>query len=208
MEINQVQGSAIIISANGMCTAGRIKHHLKHNLWRPGASIVIVGFQGQGTTGRQIVDRAKAVTVFGEKIVVRAKVFTIGGFSAHGDQADLLGWVGHFAKKSRPRVFVIHGEPKASKALAAAIRERFPLDVYVPRRGEVLTLEPREGVPEVLPEAPPVDLRANMFSLIANLEAELARLKEQIAKREKGPSAKAVEKLSSIRDELQSVVSE
>jgi len=143
IQINKQQGSAIIISANGMCTAGRIKHHLKHNLWRPGASIIIVGFQAQGTTGRQIVDGAKTITIFGEKVAVKAKVFTIGGFSAHADQTDLLAWVGHFAKKSRPRCFVIHGEPTASEALAAAIKERFGLDAYVPHLREVLTLTPR-----------------------------------------------------------------
>jgi metallo-beta-lactamase family protein len=143
IKINKQQGSAIVISANGMCTAGRIKHHLKHNLGRPGASIIIVGFQAQGTTGRQIVDGAKTITIFGEKVAVKAKVFTIGGFSAHADQTDLLAWVGHFAKKSRPRCFVIHGEPTASEALAAAIKERFGLDVYVPHLREVLTLAPR-----------------------------------------------------------------
>jgi metallo-beta-lactamase family protein len=140
IKINQQQGSAIIISANGMCTAGRIKHHLKHNLWRPGASIIIVGFQAQGTAGRRIVDGAKTITIFGEKIAVKAKVFTIGGFSAHADQADLLTWVSHFVKKSRPRCFVIHGEPTASEALAGAIRERFGLDVCVPHLREVLSL--------------------------------------------------------------------
>ncbi len=136
MQINQLQGSAIVISANGMCTAGRIKHHLKHNLWRPGASIVIVGFQAEGSTGRQIVEGAKSVTIFGEKVAVRAKVFTIGGFSGHADQAGLLQWVGHFADKSRPRVFVTHGEPTSSRALAEAIRSRFGLEVLVPRRRE------------------------------------------------------------------------
>jgi len=140
MKINQVQGSAIIIAGNGMCTAGRIKHHLKHNLWRPGASIVIVGFQAAGTTGRQIVNGAKMVTIFGQKIAVKAKVFTIGGLSAHADQADLLGWVGHFAGKSKPRVFVIHGETTSSEALANAIRRRFGLDVHVPQWREVLNL--------------------------------------------------------------------
>jgi metallo-beta-lactamase family protein len=143
IKINKQQGSAIIISANGMCTAGRIKHHLQHNLERPGASIIIVGFQAQGTTGRQIVDGAKTVTIFGEKVAVKAKVFTIGGFSAHADQADLLTWVGHFAKKTRPHCFVVHGEPTASEALATAIKERFGLDVYVPHLREVLTLVPR-----------------------------------------------------------------
>jgi metallo-beta-lactamase family protein len=80
---------------------------------------------------------------------VKAKVFTIGGFSAHADQIDLLTWVGHFAKKSRPRCFVIHGEPTASEALAAAIKERFGLDVYVPHLREVLTLAPPGGDPLV-----------------------------------------------------------
>jgi metallo-beta-lactamase family protein len=140
MKINQQRGSAIIIAGNGMCTAGRIKHHLKHNLWRPGASIVIVGFQAEGTTGRQIVNGAKMVTIFGQKIAVKAKVFTIGGLSAHADQADLLGWVGHFAGKSKPRVFVIHGETTSSEALANAIKRRFGLDVHVPQWREVLTL--------------------------------------------------------------------
>ncbi|MGB6063186.1 MAG: MBL fold metallo-hydrolase [Desulfomonilaceae bacterium] len=140
MQINQLQGSAIVIAGNGMCTAGRIKHHLKHNLWRSGASMVIVGFQAEGTTGRQIVDGAKMVGILGEKIAVRAKVFTIGGLSSHADQADLLRWVGHFSGRFKPRVFVIHGEPSSSEVLAKAIREHFGLDVYVPRWREVLTL--------------------------------------------------------------------
>ncbi|MCK7512668.1 MAG: hypothetical protein MZV70_57275 [Desulfobacterales bacterium] len=74
-----------------MCTAGRIKHHLKHNLWREGASIVIVGFQANGSTGRKIVDGYKSVKIFGDDVAVKAKVFTIGGFSAHADQNDLYG---------------------------------------------------------------------------------------------------------------------
>jgi metallo-beta-lactamase family protein len=140
MKINQLRGSAIIIAGNGMCTAGRIKHHLKHNLWRAGASIVIVGFQAGGTTGRQIVNGAKMVTIFGQKIAVKAKVFTIGGLSSHADQSDLLGWIGHFAGKSKPKVFVIHGEPSSSEALANAIRRRFGLEVHVPHWREVLDL--------------------------------------------------------------------
>jgi len=207
MKINELNGSAIIISANGMCTAGRIKHHLKHNLWRPGASIIIVGFQAQGTTGRQIVDGAKSVTIFGEKIAVRAKVFTIGGISAHADQSDLLGWVGHFDGKSKPKVFLIHGEPASSQALARAIRERFGLDAYVPRWREVLNLEPGKGFPEMLPEAVTVDLGQNLADLTDDLESEIARLRDLLAAREREISESDVERLRDIRDKMQAFVS-
>ncbi len=207
MKINQLEGSAIVIAGNGMCTAGRIKHHLKHNLWRPGASIVIVGFQAEGSTGRQIVDGAKSVTIFGEKVAVRAKVFTIGGLSSHADQDDLLAWVGHFAGKSKPRVFAIHGEPVSSETLARSIRERFGLDAYVPRWREVLRLGPREGVPEILPEAVPMDLSRNMLALTADLEAEIARLRERLAAKKHAVSEDDVERLRDIRDGLQAVVS-
>jgi len=207
MKINQLKGPAIVISANGMCTAGRIKHHLKHNLWRPGASIVIVGFQAKGSTGRQIVDGAESVTIFGEKVAVKAKVFTIGGFSAHADQAGLLDWIGHFSRKSRPWVFVVHGEPTSSDALAAAIRERLGLDAYVPRLRETLTLEPREAIPAVVPEATPVDLRERFLALATELDVEITRLREQLSTEEKEVSSDKLEKLKGIRDELRTFVS-
>jgi len=206
MRINQLKGSAIIISANGMCTAGRIKHHLKHNLWRPGASIIIVGFQAQGTTGRQIVDGAKTVTLFGEKVAVRAKVFTIGGFSAHADQKGLLEWAGHFTQKSRPRVFVVHGEPSSSDALAREIRKQFGLDVYVPQYREVLNLDKLETEPKILPEIAPVGLRQAGLDVTADLEAEIARLKQWLSRNEKRISEQEIEKLNDIRDELQTIV--
>jgi metallo-beta-lactamase family protein len=206
MKINQVRGPAIIISANGMCTAGRILHHLKHNIWRQGASIIIVGFQAQGSIGRKIVDGAKTVTLFGEKIAVRAKVFTIGGLSSHADQADLLAWVGHLAKKSTPKVFIIHGEPTSSEALATEIRKRFGLDAHVPSWREVLTLEPHGVVPEILPVAAPVDLRQNILTLTQDLETEIARLKERLAAKEREVSADDLEKLKDIREELQAMV--
>jgi metallo-beta-lactamase family protein len=205
MKINQSRGPAIVIAGNGMCTAGRIKHHLKHNLWRSGASIIIVGFQAQGTTGRRIVDGAKSVTVFGEEVAVKAKVFTIGGLSAHADQADLLAWVGHLAEKSRPRVFVVHGEQISSESLAQAIKKRFDLEVYVPRWREVLNLEPREGVPEIMPEPVPVDLRQNMLSLAADLETTILGLRRKLADNERTISEGDVERLRIIREELQAV---
>jgi metallo-beta-lactamase family protein len=206
MEINRIQGSAIIIAGNGMCTAGRIKHHLKHNLWRPGASIVIVGFQAQGSTGRQIVDGAKMVTIFGEKVAVKAKVFTIGGLSSHADQAGLLDWVGHVAEKSKPRVFCIHGEPISCGTLAALIRERFHLNVHVPQWGEVLSLEPSEAGAALLPETVPADLRQDALTLAADIETAIARLKLRLTDNKEGLSADHVERLKDIRDELDSVI--
>jgi len=114
-EINEVKSNAIIIAGSGMCTGGRIKHHLKHNLWRKECSVVIVGFQAKGTLGRRLVDGAKNVRVYGESIAVKAKIFTINGFSAHAGRDYLVKW----SRKSSPdRVFIVHGEFEKSQKLA------------------------------------------------------------------------------------------
>lgn len=107
MAINTIRGGAVIMAGSGMCTGGRIRHHLKHNLEHDNASIVFVGYQSAGTLGRQIVDGAKEVRVLGKDIAVRARVYTINGFSAHADQAELLSWRGH---TGAPRTFLTHGE--------------------------------------------------------------------------------------------------
>ncbi|MBT8489928.1 MAG: MBL fold metallo-hydrolase, partial [Deltaproteobacteria bacterium] len=207
--INEKKGSAIIVAASGMMTAGRIKHHLKHNLWRPGASIIVVGFQAQGTTGRKIVDGAKSVKIFRENVAVKAKIFTLGGFSAHADQNDLLEWVGHFKDNSKPKVFVIHGEPTASGALGKIIKEQFGLDAHVPQWKEVLTLEPRKEVVTSVPEEEIVaDGRDTMLNTINNLENELARLKKQLEAKGERIGEDDVEQLKAIHDEIQTLLSE
>jgi len=202
--INRSEGSAIIIAGNGMCTAGRIRHHLKHNLWRPGTSLVIVGFQAQGSTGRQIVDGAKQVRILGETVSVKAKVFTIGGFSAHADQNDLLEWAGHF--ESNPRVFLVHGEPSASEALAAKIRERLGLDVYIPKWKERLVLKPREMAVEEAaePEALP-DFQAAMANAIVDLENQLKNLKKEVRSRNK-VGEDDVDRLKYIEEEIRGLI--
>jgi metallo-beta-lactamase family protein len=116
--INTVRSGAIIMAGAGMCTGGRIRHHLKHNLAHENASIVFVGFQGAGTLGRQIVDGAREVRVLGEDIPVRARVYTINGFSAHADQAELLSWHRHTAA---PRTFLTHGEEATMGRFAAML---------------------------------------------------------------------------------------
>jgi metallo-beta-lactamase family protein len=113
-----------------MCEGGRIRHHLKHNLWRPECSIIFVGFQAKGTLGRRIIDGANMVNILGEEIAVRAKIYTIGGFSAHADQKELLEWLGSF--KNKPEIFIVHGEENVSKEFERVIKERFPLKTYIP----------------------------------------------------------------------------
>ena len=130
MEINETRGPAVVISASGMANAGRIKHHLRHNLWRNGASIVFVGFQAQGTTGRKIVDGAKKVRIFNEDIAVRAKIFTINGFSAHAGQGQLLDWLGGFRTKAM-RLFLIHGEYSAQQELSRLIQKRYGIEATI-----------------------------------------------------------------------------
>jgi metallo-beta-lactamase family protein len=208
MAINENSGSAIIIAGSGMCTAGRIKHHLKHNLWREGASLVIVGFQAKGTTGRKIVEGAKHVKIFRENVAVRAKVFTIGGFSAHADQKDLLEWVAHF--ESNPRVFVVHGEATASETLRKSIEENLGLVVHVPKWQERLILKPREVTIEE-PEAPEplIDTKTAMLNTIIDLENELKALRKRVKSGEmdKKIEEEHVDHLKYIGEELQEFLS-
>lgn len=143
IEINRHPGPAIVIAGNGMCTAGRIRHHLKHNLWRPGCSLVIAGFQAAGSLGRTIVEGARMVRILGERVIVRAKVFTIGGLSAHADQKGLLEWIGNF-KNSKMRVYVIHGEPSVSDEFAGMLRQKFGFDAQVPSIGDRITSKEME----------------------------------------------------------------
>jgi metallo-beta-lactamase family protein len=131
IEINKIKSGAIIISSSGMCEAGRIRHHLKHNLWRSECSVIFVGFQAQGTLGRKIVEGDKKVRIFGEEIAVKARIYTIGGLSAHADRDELLDWLRKFKKKPG-RVFVVHGEEDTALSFAETIRCQLNLDTYVP----------------------------------------------------------------------------
>lgn len=138
MALNRIKSHAVIIAGSGMCEGGRIRHHLKHNLWRPECSIIFSGFQAQGTLGRRIVDGAKVVRIFGEDIAVKAKIYTLGGFSAHADRNELLEWLSAF--RNSPVVFVVHGEEETSLAFAEVIKKQYGFTTYVPRRGESFEL--------------------------------------------------------------------
>jgi len=131
MALNDIRGGAIIISASGMCDAGRIKHHLRYNLNRPECTILITGFQAAGTLGRRLVDGANTVRIFGHEIPVRAEIYTINGLSAHADQAGLLSWLGHF-KRPPGHTFIVHGEENTAFAFADLLRKQWQWDVVVP----------------------------------------------------------------------------
>lgn len=178
--INSMTGSAIVISASGMANAGRIRHHLRHNLWRKGASIVFCGYQGEGTPGRKIVDGAKHITIFGEEISVAAKIFTIGGFSAHAGQSEILQWLKSFDGKAT-KVILVHGEVRALTALSAIVHDQLGMDVHVPAYLEELTLEPGKIMVPVVDEAkaaPRIDWDF-LLSDSKNLFAEFQKRMEQ-----------------------------
>jgi metallo-beta-lactamase family protein len=138
INLNRIKSGIIVIAGSGMCEGGRIRHHLKHNLWRQECSIVFVGYQGKGTLGRQIVDKAKFVNILGDEIAVRASVYTINGFSAHADQAELIDWLSCF--KNSPGVFIVHGEEEVAISFGELVQEKFRFQTHVPEKGEVFEI--------------------------------------------------------------------
>lgn len=137
--LNAVKGPCLIMAGSGMCTGGRIMHHLRHNLPIPETAVLIVGFQSQGTLGRKLVDGAKSVMMFGEEVPVRASIHTMGGFSAHADQNGLLDWYSTVAP-SRPRTIITHGEDRARKAFSELIHSRFGMKSERPALGDVIEI--------------------------------------------------------------------
>ena len=137
--LNESDEPCIILSASGMCEGGRIVHHLRHNLWRPGTHVVLVGYMVEGSLGRELAEGAKEVEIFGEPVAVRATIHVLDGFSAHADHDELLEWLGAVIGGGlSPRVVLTHGEDPERTALAAAIRERFAIEAEMPGRGAVL----------------------------------------------------------------------
>jgi metallo-beta-lactamase family protein len=133
--LNRIEGGAVIMAGAGMCTGGRVRHHLRYNLWRAAASVVFVGFAAQGTLARRIIDGAQRVAIFGEDVPVRAQVHTINGFSAHADQSELLAW--HAKAGGRERTILVHGEPAAMDKLAGLLA---PTPIATPAIGSSLEL--------------------------------------------------------------------
>lgn len=138
-KLNTAAGCMVVIAASGMATGGRIVHHLRNNLYKPETQVVIVGYQGQGTLGRKLVDGAQRVRIYGEEVLVRAKIHTLGGFSAHAGQSGLVDWSKPFAA-NKPRTFLTHGENGPRKALQAKLAATHGLTCALPEYGEVVEL--------------------------------------------------------------------
>ena len=138
--LNDSNEPAIIISASGMCEVGRIKHHLKHNLWNPNSTILFVGYQAPGTLGRKIVDGEKKVKIFGEEISINARIEYIEGYSGHADQEWLLNFIYSFYTKPK-HIFLVHGEETGQEVLKEKILENTDISVTIPDFGETYTLD-------------------------------------------------------------------
>lgn len=197
MKINDMKGSAIVISASGMANAGRIRHHLRHNLWRSGASIVFVGFQAQGTPGRKIIDGAKKIRIANEDIAVKAKIWTIGGFSAHAGQSQLLDWLGNFSNKKMP-VFLVHGETGAQNVLASLIKQKLGFDVTIPEYLEEIKLK-AGTVPEESKQPQAAQQPINLSPLLTDLKAKIDYINDQMGKIQSLPAARQAEVLDLLK---------
>ncbi|HNW34889.1 MAG TPA: MBL fold metallo-hydrolase, partial [Candidatus Ozemobacteraceae bacterium] len=156
--LNDAQG-AIIMSASGMCDAGRIKHHLIHQLWKPQNTVLFVGYQAEGTLGRLLLTGEKTVRIHGQEVAVKAKIVEMPGYSGHADENGLLEWISKI-KSVRDRVFVVHGEDDARNELANKIRELKGFAVDVPALGQTFDLEALPPAPAFIPKAVPAAVAA------------------------------------------------
>ena len=145
MWLNSDPTPKVIISASGMCDAGRIRHHLKHNLWNRKSSIIFVGYQAEGTLGRLLLDGAKEVTLFGENVQVNAQIHNLEGFSGHADKDGLLAWLSGFQTVPK-HVFLVHGEEESKKAFAYTVKEKLGYDPIVVTEQSEYVLEKDEIV--------------------------------------------------------------
>ena len=202
--LNEDRTPKVIISASGMCDAGRIRHHLKHNLWRGESTIVFVGFQGEGTLGRHLLDGAKSVKLFGEEIAVNAKIVNFQGLSSHADRDHLLSWIADFKSPKPQHVFVVHGDREVAPFFAQTI-SGMGFAAHAPQYTEVYDLAAdAQLAPGYLPERKikSFDGRAKSTPAYERLVAVGNLLAESI-KRSKGRDNKS---LAAFADQLRKIL--
>ncbi|WP_026666516.1 MBL fold metallo-hydrolase RNA specificity domain-containing protein [Butyrivibrio sp. FC2001] len=181
--INEEETPKVIISASGMCEAGRIRHHLKHNLWREDSTILFAGYQSIGTTGRAILEGADEIRLFGETIDVRAEIIKLSGLSGHADKNGLINWIQGF--KERPKkVFIVHGDDSACTAFANCLRDEYGYDTYAPFSGTEFDLISGQIIKEGVPKAVVKKTSKLVSDVFTRLKAAGAKLTAIIARSE------------------------
>ncbi len=170
--LNEDPTPSIIISASGMCDVGRIKHHLKHNLWNPNSTILFVGYQAPGTLGYSIVNGAKKVKIFGEEIAVNARIEYIEGYSGHADQEGLMNFIYSFVKKPK-HIFLVHGEEESQTVLKGLIEEKAKLPVTIPSFGETYELGEEVVLTHKIERKLPVTLKTEVIKRLEKIKDEL-----------------------------------
>ncbi len=174
IQLNKKAGGAIIISASGMADAGRIKHHLKHNLWRKESAIVFIGYQAEGTLGRRLIEGEQKVTIHGEQIDVRANIVNMDGFSAHGDKEEILSWFKKFNQLPKT-VFVTHGEEQASLDFSEYLATELKVHTEVPQPGQVFELTTGD-IPQLVAQNTDWGKKLLDENILANINTEIQKL--------------------------------
>ncbi len=200
-ELNEKNESAIIISASGMCEVGRIKHHLKHNLWNPNSTILFVGYQAPGTLGRKIVDGAQTVKIFGEEIAVNARIEYIEGYSGHADQEWLMNFIYSFISKPQ-HIFLVHGEPEGQIVLRDKIQAETGIKVTIPSYGETYELKDEIKLSGIVTDnAKEQYLRLDVLDRMKTLKEEIEDM-ESIVKEEYLMNDTSDEEIMKIKEKL------
>ena len=204
--LNELKDPAIIISASGMCDAGRILHHLKHNLWRPEASVLFIGYQAQGSLGRRLVEGVKKVKILGEEIIVKANIYNLDGFSAHADQKQLLTWLSYFKTKAA-NIFLVHGEIEASEPFAQLIKAKMEVSTYIPNLGDVATLTGREWQVEEAKVANPAVKQFHDYLDVLDKEYVEQRKKlEQVGDADNSKIAEIMRNLEKVQNDMNKAI--
>ena len=201
--LNADKTSKIIISASGMCDAGRIRHHLKHNLWRPECAVVFVGYQGEGTLGRRLLEGAKSVKLFGEEIAVKARILNFPGLSSHADRDHLIAWAEHFSPRPQ-QVFVVHGDSPITELFANTLNER-GIPAHAPLYEEVYDLLENKMlakgiVLETKPRSGGASQASAAFVRLQDVSKELSRLIDRSRGRPNKDLAKLADQLRQVME--------
>lgn len=207
--INEMPGTKIILSASGMCDAGRILHHLKHNLWREDSSVIIAGYQADGCLGRKLIEGVLQVKIMGEDIRVNARIYNLKGFSAHADKEQLLNWYGKMAQKPKA-FFVTHGEVDASMELAGELQRRIGTAAYIPQYGDSVNISGSEWQVTEAAVASDVPEVAALKDYLKNLERTYLQHRakiEQVVARDSGKVKDIRKKLEKIKKYVDDMLS-